>query len=246
MQEFTPDGAKVASQKQATSPSVTTSSPSVFDLTNSDSPQSATPRPSHLEKTPRSRSASPSVPVVVRRTSPRKRKLTSSPVKSSSSSSTPQVSYASKKRMPLFKEMRQVPITSKADTYWLEKFEIPSKWEPAVQAALEKGDLSVEHKNALNRQLCTSVRAFTDSVTKSEREHMSIQLIKKYPCLKSSVGAGHSFWAKKMKDRFENLNKKKNKEMKKFYQQEGVEVPKGQARSKKEGYPPLSCHSCHS
>ena len=49
----------------------------------------------------------------------------------------------------------------------------------------------MEHKNALNRQLCTSVRAFTDSVTKSEREHISIQLIKKYPCLKSSVGAGH-------------------------------------------------------
>ena len=49
----------------------------------------------------------------------------------------------------------------------------------------------MEHKNALNRQLCTSVRAFTDSVTKSEREHISVQLIKKYPCLKSSVGAGH-------------------------------------------------------
>lgn len=60
----------------------------------------------------------------------------------------------------MFKEMGQVPATSKADTYWLEKFEIPSKWEPAVQAALEKGDLSVEHKNALNRQLCTSVRAY--------------------------------------------------------------------------------------
>lgn len=80
LQEFTPDGAKVASKKHATSPSVTTSSPSVFDLTHSDSPQS-TPRPTHLERMPSSRLASPSVPVVVWRTSLRKRKLTSSPEK---------------------------------------------------------------------------------------------------------------------------------------------------------------------
>ena len=85
-----------------TSLSVVTSSPSVFDLTHSDSPQS-TPQPTHLERTPSSRSARPSVPVVVRRTSPCKRKLTSSPEEYSSSSSTTQASFASKKRMPLFK-----------------------------------------------------------------------------------------------------------------------------------------------
>ena len=51
--------------------------------------------------------------------------------------------------------------------------------------------LTVEHKNALTRQLCTSIHAFTDSVTKSEREHIAVQLIKKYPCLKGSFGAGH-------------------------------------------------------
>ena len=60
-----------------------------------------------------------------------------------------------------------------------------------VQIALEKGELSVEQKNALTRQLCTSIHAFTDTVTKSEREHIAVQLIKKYPCLKGSVGAGH-------------------------------------------------------
>lgn len=36
-----------------------------------------------------------------------------------------------------------------------------------------------------------------------------------------------------MKDRFENLNKKKNKEMRKLYQQEGLEVPKAKAGRKK-------------
>lgn len=41
-----------------------------------------------------------------------------------------------------------------------------------------------------------------------------------------------------MKDRFENLNKKKNKEMKKFYQQEGVEVPKGEPGRKKKATHP--------
>ena len=41
-----------------------------------------------------------------------------------------------------------------------------------------------------------------------------------------------------MKDRFENLNKKKNKEMKKFYQQEGVEVPKGKPGRKKKATHP--------
>lgn len=61
-----------------------------------------------------------------------------------------------------------------------------------VQIALEKSELSVpEQKNALTKQLCTSIHAFTDTVTKSEREHITVQLIKKYPCLKGSVGAGH-------------------------------------------------------
>ena len=41
-----------------------------------------------------------------------------------------------------------------------------------------------------------------------------------------------------MKDRFENLNKKKNKEMRKIYQQEGLEVPKGKpGRKKKAPHP---------
>ena len=42
-----------------------------------------------------------------------------------------------------------------------------------------------------------------------------------------------SFWAKKIKDRFENLNKKKNKEIKKAFQQEGKDVPKGRPGRKK-------------
>ena len=49
----------------------------------------------------------------------------------------------------------------------------------------------MEQKNALNRQLCTSIQAFTDKVTKAERDHIAVLLIKKYPCLKGSVGAGH-------------------------------------------------------
>lgn len=42
-----------------------------------------------------------------------------------------------------------------------------------------------------------------------------------------------SYWAKKIKDRFENLNKKKNKEIKKAFQQERKEVPKGKPGRKK-------------
>lgn len=49
----------------------------------------------------------------------------------------------------------------------------------------------MEHKNALNRQLCTAIIAFTDTVTKAERDHIAVELIKKYPCLKGMVGAGH-------------------------------------------------------
>ena len=61
-----------------------------------------------------------------------------------------------------------------------------------AKIALEKGELSVpEQKNALTRQLRTSIHAFTDTVIKSEREHITVQLIKKYPSLKGSVGAGH-------------------------------------------------------
>jgi hypothetical protein len=60
-----------------------------------------------------------------------------------------------------------------------------------VQAALDNGEVTVENKNALNRQLCTSLYACTDKVTKSERDHVAMRLVKKYPCLKSPVGAGH-------------------------------------------------------
>ena len=56
---------------------------------------------------------------------------------------------------------------------------------------MDAGELSVEHKNALNRQLCTTISAFTDTVSKTEREHIAVQLIKKYPCLKGTIGAGH-------------------------------------------------------
>ena len=49
----------------------------------------------------------------------------------------------------------------------------------------------MEHKNALNRQLCTAIIAFTDTVSKTERDHIAVLLIKKYPCLKGTVGAGH-------------------------------------------------------
>lgn len=171
--------------------------------------------------TPDSGSCSSSTPssvasTVVRRTSPRKRKQPEeSPLASSDSSIT-------NKRVCLFKE---VPKTTKDGKYWLEKFEIPSKWEPAVQAALDKGDLTVEHKNALNRQLCSAIIAFTDTVSKAEREHIAVQLIKKYPFLKGTVGAGHSFWAKKMKDRFENVNKKRNKDLKKKGRKKKVSHP---------------------
>ena len=53
--------------------------------------------------------------------------------------------------------------------------------------------MSVENKNALNRKLCTAIIiiAFTDTVSKPERDHIALQLIKKYPCLKGTVGAGH-------------------------------------------------------
>ena len=46
-----------------------------------------------------------------------------------------------------------------------------------------------------------------------------------------------SFWAKKIKDRFENLNKKKNREMRKLFIQEGQEVPKGKPGRKKAIHP---------
>ena len=41
-----------------------------------------------------------------------------------------------------------------------------------------------------------------------------------------------------MKDWFENINKKKNKEMKKFHRQEGVEVPKREPGQKKKATHP--------
>lgn len=47
-----------------------------------------------------------------------------------------------------------------------------------------------------------------------------------------------SFWAKEIKDRFGNINKKRNREIKKRLQQEGVSVPKGKpGRKKKAGHP---------
>ena len=47
-----------------------------------------------------------------------------------------------------------------------------------------------------------------------------------------------SFWSKKMKDRFENLNKKKSRDMKNKMQQEGVVVEKERpGRKKKAGHP---------
>ena len=46
-----------------------------------------------------------------------------------------------------------------------------------------------------------------------------------------------SFWAKKIKDRFENLNKKKNREMRKLFIPEGQEVPKGKLGRKKAIHP---------
>ncbi|CAB4030392.1 predicted protein, partial [Paramuricea clavata] len=102
---------------------------------------------------------------------------------------------SSKKRVCLFdsknKDVEHTRSSNGEYTYWLEKFEIPSKWEPMVQAALDNGELTVENKNALNRQLCTSLYACTDKVTKSERDHVAMRLVKKYPCLKSPVGAGH-------------------------------------------------------
>ena len=46
-----------------------------------------------------------------------------------------------------------------------------------------------------------------------------------------------SFWAKKIKDRFENLNKKKDRDMRKLFIQEGQEVPKGKPGRKKAIHP---------
>ena len=47
-----------------------------------------------------------------------------------------------------------------------------------------------------------------------------------------------SFWAKKkIKDRFENLNKKKNRDTRKLFIQEGQEVPKGKPGRKKAIHP---------
>ena len=50
---------------------------------------------------------------------------------------------------------------------------------------------------------------------------------------------------KKIKDRFENLNKKKNRDMRKLFIQEGQEVPEKKTREKK-GNPPIICYPCHS
>ena len=46
-----------------------------------------------------------------------------------------------------------------------------------------------------------------------------------------------SFWATKIKDRFENLNKKKNRDTRKLFIQEGQEVHKGKPRRKKAIHP---------
>lgn len=157
-QEFNPDGGKIPSKNlQSSSSSVCTpqgrrlsvsTTPSeifeeVEEISTTDTRSSISPIPSvsTVSKQPES---------FIRRTSPRKRKPESStPLSTCTSGSS---STSANKRVCLFKE----ESTTKA-TYWLEKFEIPSKWEPVVQVALEKGVLTVEHKNALTRQLCTSI-----------------------------------------------------------------------------------------
>ena len=50
---------------------------------------------------------------------------------------------------------------------------------------------------------------------------------------------------KKIKDRFENLKEKKNRDMRKLFIQEGQEVPEKKTREKK-GNPPIICYPCHS
>ena len=56
---------------------------------------------------------------------------------------------------------------------------------------LERGSLNPNEKNALNRQLTSSILAHSDLPNIHERNHIALLLVQKYPCLKGSYGTGH-------------------------------------------------------
>ncbi|XP_046843748.1 uncharacterized protein LOC124437860 [Xenia sp. Carnegie-2017] len=120
------------------------------------------------------------------------------------------------------------PLTANVNnSNWLSKFCLPTRWEPAVEEALKRQELNQNEKNALNRQLTSSILAHTESPTVHERKHIALMLIQKYPFLKGSFGSGHQLWANKIADRVLNLRRRASRAQKRKRLEEGVLIPKG-------------------
>ncbi|XP_046861837.1 uncharacterized protein LOC124455172 isoform X2 [Xenia sp. Carnegie-2017] len=120
------------------------------------------------------------------------------------------------------------PLTANVNnSNWLSKFCLPTRWEPAVEEALKRQELNPNEKNALNRQLTSSILAHTESPTVHERKHIALMLIQKYPFLKGSFGSGHQLWANKIADRVLNLRRRASQAQKRKRLEEGVLIPKG-------------------
>ncbi|XP_046864126.1 uncharacterized protein LOC124458064 isoform X2 [Xenia sp. Carnegie-2017] len=107
------------------------------------------------------------------------------------------------------------PLTANVNnSNWLSKFCLPTRWEPAVEEALKRQELNPNEKNALNRQLTSSILAHTESPTVHERKHIALMLIQKYPFLKGSFGSGHQLWANKIADRVLNMQRRASRAQK--------------------------------
>ncbi|XP_046864437.1 uncharacterized protein LOC124458470 [Xenia sp. Carnegie-2017] len=120
------------------------------------------------------------------------------------------------------------PLTANVNnSNWLSKFCLPTRWEPAVEEALKRQELNPNEKNALNRQLTSSILAHTESPTVHERKHIALMLIQKYPFLKGSFGSGHQLWANKIADRVLSLRRRASQAQKRKRLEEGVLIPKG-------------------
>lgn len=170
------------------------------------------------------------------RRSPRKRPNSTIPISSNSKRSlimsTPspgQVAQAKKSNYATSPSTTSKEINNS----WIHSFSIPTRWEPSVEAGLLKERLTAEEKCAMTRQLCTIILSHTSNTSQAERDHVAICLIKKYPFLSGSYGAGHQYWSKKIKERLLNLKRKVSRAEKKKFQEQGVEIPKGKPGRKR-------------
>ncbi|EDO40777.1 predicted protein [Nematostella vectensis] len=117
--------------------------------------------------------------------------------------------------------------------YWLDAFVIPSTWSPDVEGGLEKQYLNPAQKNAMIRQICSSIMAVTNTTKRSERNQIAILLLEKYPFLKGSSETDYEVWAKKMEERIFNVRRKAARNERKKLKEEGIVVPKAKPGRKK-------------